>query len=261
MKESLFRKILGEVAPFPENHQAPFYLHLCGEPLLHPQIDSFVRFASDVGLRPVLTTNANLLEESISVRLIEAGLKGIEFSFEGLDKTTYESFRMRGKFEKVRHNIETFLRLNDGMGHPVHTELVVVDVPAVAPQLLLDFCQSMKPHFDTVNHAAYFDWLGKVNEHVFDRASYSGCTAPQTDLNVLWDGRVVPCCMDVDGAMVIGDFNTMTYLEVLAAEARRQLQSRLNRQDLIGLPCERCPVPWQGCQVRSGMATPEPAGD
>lgn len=261
MKENLFRKILKDVVPFPENRRAPFYLHICGEPLLHPHIDTFVRMASEAGLRPVLTTNANLLEESLSARLIEAGLKGIEFSFEGLDKATYETFRMRGKFEKVRDNIEIFLRLNDEMGHPVHTELVVVDLPGVAPQRLLDFCQSMKPNFDTVNHAAYFDWLGKVEKHDFDQSSYVVCTASQTDLNVLWDGRVVPCCMDVDGEMVIGDFNTMTYLEVLAAEARRQLQVRLNRQELIGLPCEHCPVPWQGCQVRSGATTTKLAGD
>lgn len=261
MKESLFRKILQEVAPFPENRRAPFYLHICGEPLLHPHIDAFVRLAAEAGLRPVLTTNANLLEESVSIKLIDAGLSGIEFSFEGLDKATYETFRVRGKFEKVRDNIEGFLRLNDAMGHPVHTELVVVDVPAVAPQRLLDFCQAMKPRFDTVNHAAYFDWLGKVEAHDFDRGAYGGCTATQTDLNVLWDGRVVPCCMDVDGAMVIGDFTSMSYLEILAAEARRLLQGRLNRRELAGLACERCPVPWQGCRLRQGAKNCPTSGD
>jgi pyruvate-formate lyase-activating enzyme len=261
MSAGLFRKIVSEVAPFPENRLAPFYLHICGEPLLHPSIGDFVQIVAEAGLRPVLTTNANLLDEAMASRLIAAGLKGIEFSFEGLDKDTYEAFRIRGHYAKVLGNIEGFLRLNEAAGHPVHTELVVVDIPEVAPERLEAFCRSMEPRFDTVNRAAFFDWLGQVEGPAFSRGSYSGCSAPLTDLNVLWDGRVVPCCMDVDGAMVIGDFTSMSYLEILAAEARRLLQGRLNRRELAGLACERCPVPWQGCRLRQGAKNCPTSGD
>lgn len=256
MDPALFAKIVAEVSPFQENLNAPFYLHICGEPLLHPRIERLIAIAADAGLRPMLTTNATLLKPELAERLVRSGLSGIEFSFEGADKASYESLRKGASYEAVRRNIEGFLRANDAAGHPVHTELVVVDAPSIPPKRLRDFCTEMEPFFDKVNLSGYFDWLGSMETIEYERTNYVGCPAPDIDLNVLWDGRVIPCCMDVDGAMTIGDFRTMTYLEILASPQRRSLRERLAKGDLRGLLCEKCATPWGGRAVRSDATAP-----
>ncbi len=250
MDSELFKKILEQLAAFPENLSALFYLHICGEPLLHPKVAEFVRFAADKGFKPILTTNATLLTPQLAEKLIKGGLHKIEFSFEGIDAPTYESIRIGAKFETVWRNIDSFLAVNNSAGHQVSTELVVVDLPDLDPMGIRAFCERMAPKFDRVNLSGYFDWLGRVPVADYARSEYVGCNATETDLNVLWDGRVVPCCQDVDGAMVIGDFRHQCFLEIMMAQQRKALAERLRCGQLSGLPCERCSVPWAGRQTR-----------
>lgn len=250
MRFELFQSIVTQIAAFPENRESLFYLHICGEPLLHKDLVRFVRFAAESGLRPILTTNATLLTRDKALQLIQAGLSRIEFSFEGLDAATYESIRIGAHFEGVSKNIRTFLELNRDAGSPIHTELVIVDLPDLDPQRVKDFADRMRSDFDTVNISGYFDWLGRVDTAGFEREEYVGCSSVDSDLNVLWDGRVVPCCLDVDGAMVIGDFTKQSYLEVLSSLRRHALRERLEAGRLDNLPCNHCPVPWGGRATR-----------
>ena len=250
MKFDFYQKIVNQVAAFPENHDALFYLHICGEPLLHKQVVEFVRYAADRGMKPILTTNATLLTPELTAKLLRSGLHKIEFSFEGVTPEIYEATRTGANYDEVRRHIMNFIEQNNAAGKPVRTELVVVDLPKVDAQALRDFCESMRPYFDTVNLSGYFDWLGRVETVKYERSHYQGCGVTDTDLNVLWDGRVVPCCMDVDGAMVIGDFAKQCYLEILADLRRHTLRERLRKGELKGRLCSVCQVPWGGRAVR-----------
>lgn len=249
MPFDLFKRIVDQVSTRPLQ-DASFYLHICGEPLLHRNLVDCISYTSSKGLKPILTTNATLLSPEMSEKLLNSGLHKIEFSFEGIDRDVYETTRVGAKYEVVLRNIMAFVEKNRARGKPVSTELVVVDLPQVDVRLARIFCQQMQPFFDVVNLSGYFDWLGKVESVEFERSHYLGCGAVDTDLNVLWDGRVVPCCMDIDGEMVIGDFSKMRFLEILNAKARQDLRRRLRAGNLDGLLCERCAVPWGGRKVR-----------
>jgi len=251
MSYPLFAKIISEISAFRENQEAPAYLHISGEPLLNQHLTKMVGMASQAGLKPFLTTNATLLTETISYELVHNGLHTIEFSFEGIDKSIYESLRVNAKFEPTLKNIETFLRINREAGSPVETVLVILDVPSICSDQIQAYAATMQSKFNRVQVAGYFDWLGSVKQSHFARSSYKVCPAPDVDLNVLWDGRVIPCCMDVEGEMTIGDFNTMNYLEILASPERKLLKKRLMNKDLHGLPCARCIVPWGAPIVRN----------
>ena len=250
MKLDLYQSLVDQIAAFPENREALFYLHICGEPLLHKQIVEFIRYAADRGLKPILTTNATLLTAELTKKLLASGLSKIEFSFEGVTPEIFETTRLGAQYDAVHRNILNFLEQNRAAGKSIRTELIVVDLPHVDAQLLRDYCEVMRPHFDTVNLSGYFDWLGRVETVKYERSHYRVCTATDTDLNVLWDGRVVPCCMDVDGAMVLGDFTKQCYLEILADLRRHALRKQLQRGELKGLLCSQCQVPWGGRMIR-----------
>lgn len=254
MDRTLFERIVDQLAEHPESRDAIFYLHICGEPLLHKDILHLIRHAAHRGLKPILTTNATRLTPELSDALLESGLSKVEFSFEGMDRELYETTRVGARYEVVRNNIMTFLEKNRSRGNAVRTELVVVDLPAANVEQTREFCRRMQEHFDVVNLSGYFDWLGKVAPVPFDRGAYRGCSVMVHDLNVLWDGRVVPCCMDVDGAMQIGDFRTMHLREILASGARKRLHARLRDGRIKGLPCEVCATPWAGRRVRGGSS-------
>ena len=84
-----------------------------GEPLLNPKISNFIKYAKENKILDVLiNTNATHLDEKTSVKLIEAGLDQIIFSFDGGTEKTYNKMRpgrfRENTFKKVYENIKKF---------------------------------------------------------------------------------------------------------------------------------------------------------
>ena len=76
-----------------------------------------IKYAKDKGILEVqFNTNAMLLTEKISERLIEAGLDRIIFSLDGMTKETFENIRGGANFEKVVNNIKSFINIRNEMG-------------------------------------------------------------------------------------------------------------------------------------------------
>ncbi len=80
-----------------------------GEPTLHPNIIDFVSLASSMRRRVGLVTNAMSLNESLSRRLIEAGLKSIAFSIDAPNQDLLSNVRSGANLEEVINNISKFI--------------------------------------------------------------------------------------------------------------------------------------------------------
>ena len=106
MEFSLFRKILDEGKDFLE-FAVPYG---AGEPLLNPEIFDMIAYCTQSGVATGISTNATVLSEESSRRLIKAGLRYITFAFEGSSRAIFETYRKGADFDKVRQNILTFLR-------------------------------------------------------------------------------------------------------------------------------------------------------
>lgn len=249
MERWLFEKIINDAS----NHvgRIPVTFHISGEPLLHPLITDFIKLSGEHFI-PWLVTNATLLTKDIGERLIDSGVKRISFSFEGINKEVYEAIRVGAIYEETLSNIESFLLMNSQRGHPVETELVCVDVPTIPVPEIKRFLDQMTLKFDIINRSGYFDWLGKVGESSQNVKSGRGCHAMKTDLNVLFDGKVIPCCMDVDGTMVYGDFSTMNFSQIMQSKSRNDLSSKLESGNFEGLSCSKCHVPVSGTRKLRG---------
>ena len=82
------------------------------EPLLDPKFEDYIKFASKHGFIDItMNTNATLLSEERSKKLLESGLTRLRFSLDAATKETYEKIRIGAKFEPVMKNIERFLEI------------------------------------------------------------------------------------------------------------------------------------------------------
>ena len=70
MKEEELRHILSECAPAADE----LYFHLMGEPLLHPQLDTFLSVAEEFKVPVCITTNGTLLREKGDILLKHANI-------------------------------------------------------------------------------------------------------------------------------------------------------------------------------------------
>jgi len=94
-----------------------------GEPLLHPKLPKFIKYAKKKGiLETIINTNATHLSEKKSIELIDAGLDLIIYSFDGGSKKTYEKMRpgrfKKNKFDDVYENIKKFKKIKDKLKTP-----------------------------------------------------------------------------------------------------------------------------------------------
>lgn len=171
------------------------YLYDWGEPLLHPDVCRIVKTASTLGHRTFMVTNGTLLTPKLSEDLIRSGLSTITFSIDGLDEV-YAS--LRGfDYSLLEQKVVEFLEIKERLNPDVRVEINYVVSRDTESQI---------EQFRSV-------WLPRVNHITFQPM----LTYQQTErsrpcrelwkgtLVVLWDGSVVPCCVDYDAVLKVGD--------------------------------------------------------
>jgi AdoMet-dependent heme synthase len=83
------KKLLDDIASFSN----PVIILTGGEPLLRPDIYELAAYGDSKGLRMVLATNATLVSEAIAGQMLDAGIKRVSVSVDGLDAVSHDRFR------------------------------------------------------------------------------------------------------------------------------------------------------------------------
>lgn len=106
-----FLKIIDQ---FPDMQRA--VLHGIGEPLLNKELPRMIVHLKDRGVEVLFNTNATLLNEDWSRKLIESGLDEIRVSIDGANAKTYALIRGAPLFHKVVNNLKRFVEIQKEMG-------------------------------------------------------------------------------------------------------------------------------------------------
>jgi MoaA/NifB/PqqE/SkfB family radical SAM enzyme len=134
MSFSAFRKIL---VLLPNSYRIT--LVGLGEPLLHPELDIFIRYAKSLGKKVGLVTNAMLLSEKAGRNLLDAKLDSIAFSLDASRRELSSVLRKGTDLAKVIGNIGKFVRISKTMGANISTAVfsaVSIDTVAALDDLI-----------------------------------------------------------------------------------------------------------------------------
>lgn len=247
MDFSLFKKIIDEARHF------VFDIHLLhrGESLLHPQFFSMVRYAHEAGIVTRFHTNGTLLDGEKSRQLIESGLDQFAFSFDGLDKKTYEAIRVNASFETTLENIIRFLELKKRQrSQKPATVLELINFPGLygrdARGRMKEFMQNFKGlPLDKVVIKEKHNWAGEIGTAP-QKKIYSPCTFLWHALVIFWDGAVLPCTQDFHGYYVIGNVRDSSIGQIWNGEKMLALREKIVHQDIEGLStCSNCDRLWR----------------
>jgi MoaA/NifB/PqqE/SkfB family radical SAM enzyme len=218
MDFGLFEKIIKEASS--ERRKPVTHLHGFGEPLLDKRLPDKIRLAKESGItRTYLVSNASLLFPETSRRIIGAGLDKMKISFYGTDEESYNSTMKRLDFNVTLRNVVDFLRIRKEM-------------KSQTPRLILQYLPNETNHAKTAEFRALWsplidpqagDCLNVASLHNYGggraynslgKRIVSVCYFPWTSMSILWDGRVVTCCMDSNGVQVLGDLNSQSIQDV-----------------------------------------------
>ena len=81
MQPEEFTALLPKLRPYTDY----LYFHLMGEPLLHPELETFLALAGQAGFRVILTTNGTLLEKQQEILLAAPGLHKMNISLHAFE--------------------------------------------------------------------------------------------------------------------------------------------------------------------------------
>ncbi len=192
MDLDLFKKIIDDT---------PTLEHLCmhnwGEPLLHKDIFKMFDYAHQAGVNYiVMNTNGTLLNEKMISQIIESPLNIIRFSIDGSPETFK---KIRGvELDKIEANI---LRLKE-VKEDQRPELSMGVVFTVEEETQQDTDEYIK-HWETiVDHV-------RTQPKLIQSPRKEPCPEPfgkdYGKLVVLWDGTVIPCCVDYNASLKLGN--------------------------------------------------------
>ena len=224
------------------------YLHVLGEPLLHPQLPELLAIAHRLGFRTCLVTNGTLLPRQKDALLAAPGLHKLSVSlhsFEGSAQSGDMSDYLRGVWDAVlplsQKGTLCALRLwNEGAAQRCNAGIINFlsnQIGQNAEALPQDARgnRTLSPNL-FLERAERFAWP----DLSAPETGANFCHGLTRQLAVLCDGTVTPCCLDSEGTIALGNLFTQTLPEILrsprAAAMAAGFAARRPSEDL----CRRC---------------------
>ena len=189
-------------------HTKYLYYHLMGEPLTHPQLPEFIKLAGERGYKSIITTNGTLLKKR-GEELLAAGVHKINISlhsFENGSDKDYKQylcdladFALRAE---EKGTIVIFRLWNKGFDegkNQVAHDLLKEKIPG-------DWVES--PRGIRIRNKIYlaggerFEW---PDSEAQIRGDTFSCYGLKDQFGILADGTVVPCCLDSEGVINLGN--------------------------------------------------------
>ncbi len=252
IKVEQFNKILDEIRP----HTKYIYLHVKGEPLLHPRIDQLLDAAHEKGFKVNITTNGTLIKKNREKLLGKPALRQINFSLHSFDG--HEGSENR---EKYLGDILDFVRAAREYNTIISYRLWnlqkehVTDIAARRNRETLEILENeynldyrieekVQPGKGVkianniyLNQDHEFRWPSLLEP---EDEGKGFCHALRSQAAILVDGTVVPCCLDGEGVINLGNVNEKSFTDIVQGERANNIVDGFSRREAVEELCRKC---------------------
>ncbi|MBU3102744.1 radical SAM/SPASM domain-containing protein [Clostridium gasigenes] len=251
MEEEAFKHVLKSVKPYTDH----IYFHLMGEPLLNPKLGRFLEISNEYGLKVNITTNGTLIKNAREVLLSSPALRQVNMSLHSFeaneDDVDFDEY-IDNIIEFVKEardntNIITSMRLwNLDTRHKASNSLNKNIFKILEEKFELNY--DLKETFTEKNStklfkdaylsmAEKFEWpninIAPSNERMF-------CYGLRDQFGILVDGTVVPCCLDSEGNMNLGNIFETELEEILESKRASDIYDGFSRRTAVEDLCKTC---------------------
>jgi radical SAM protein with 4Fe4S-binding SPASM domain len=244
-----------QVAPKLQGRVEYLYFHLMGEPTLHPQLAEFLKIAYRLGFKVIITTNGTTLGEKGAVLFESEAVYKISISlhsFEANEKNRTEKMTeyLLSCFDFSRRAAEKgkicVFRLWNLDGENTVGENS--DNPVILTQMKQYFgsewadTRSGKRICDKIflEYGEKFEWPDPESVEVFDEDADCFCHGLRDQMGILCDGTVVPCCLDSEGTVKLGNIFENTLEEILASPKAVTFYNSFTKRKSPSALCSNC---------------------
>jgi len=223
------------------------YLHVMGEPLLHPQLGEILALAAELGFRVCLTTNGTLAGERGGVILASPGVHKVSVSLHSAEGNgageigRYLSNVWDFSVKAAERGIICALRLWNIGGADTRNEEIFTFLAEKVGRWPLELPQPRPGSWKLgenlyLEQAEKFDWPD-LNA---PETGTKFCLGLRDQVAVLCDGTVVPCCLDHEGDVPLGNLLDSELSDILESQRARALYRGFSDGKPSEELCRRC---------------------
>ncbi len=221
------------------------YFHLMGEPLLHPKLEELFAIAREKGFKVILTTNGTLLNKRSSVLLSAKNLHKVSISLHcyeandiGMTAEAYLNSCFEFCAQASKKDVITVMRLWNIGGKDKMNEAILKSMHSYFPnewkQVYSGYKLADKVFLEWGNK---FDWPDINAEFIGEKHS---CYGLRDQIGILVDGTVVPCCLDADGMIPLGNIFVSQLEDILSSPRAINLKRSFEERKVCEELCKRC---------------------
>lgn len=250
------------------------FFHVLGEPMLHPGFIHYLKKLEQTTLKLTLTTNGTTIERTGRSILASPAVRQVNFSTHAYAELPREAA------ERYLQNVLDFCQLAAVERPDLYINLRLWNVGAAEAtpwnrymlgRIRETFGVEVTPGHFCSRHKSFnisgriylhedtrFEWPGSnkvtsassVTLETRDESGSAGsetgtlvqgtCRALDTHVAILHDGRVVACCLDYSGQIMLGNIQEQSLADILEAPLARELREGFAQKELRHPLCKAC---------------------
>jgi len=229
--------------------------HVVGDPLTQSNLKDYLDIIHKYGLKAMLTSSGYFLKKHSYETLFHPCVKQINISLNSFNKNdtslTFEQYitpvlsLCKAKLEREEElfiNLRVW-NLDEEMSEGAFNETLFENLSfAFNTALDLNTIYDQRPksirlaskilvHFDN-----YFEWPSLKNKNY----GHGTCQGLQSHIAILASGKVVPCCLDCDGIIELGDLHEQSLNEILRSDRAVKMIDGFKEGQAVEELCQKC---------------------
>lgn len=225
-------------------HTDYLYFHLMGEPLLHPELESLLGIAGAQGFKVIITTNGTLLHRAGELLLRSGAVHKVNISLQSFEANQRGELKdyIEGCADFARSAADAgkicVLRLWNENGFDSLNGEIKAALEARFPRPWQESRRSLALYPRVfLEPGEKFDWPDMEAEN---RGEGCFCYGLRDQIGVLCDGTVVPCCLDHEGDIALGNLFENSLSEIMSTDKARAIYQGFSRRQAVEELCKRC---------------------
>lgn len=228
-----FKHILQEI----KDHTQHIYLHVQGEPFMHPNLLDFLDLAHEAKLKVHLVTNGTYLGRFDHSLYSHPALVQLSISLHALQINELDQNHIVLKQlikHSALHHFSLFLRIwrfDDHESRKKLAQLIDVEIEQlpmkrskIAPNLFIDLDDT-------------FIWPSLNNPYISEQGY---CHSGTKLIAILADGTITPCCLDADGIINLGNIHQNSFISMIKGNRLTTLNKTFNQNICSEELCKHC---------------------
>jgi len=233
-----FKSILPKIRPFTDY----LYFHLMGEPLCHPNLKDFLDVAYEYKFKIIITTNGTLLKQCENILLNSKALHKVNISLHSFeaneanfsfDSYLNDCFSFGNKFD----NIVCYRLWNNG-GKDDLNNIIITKMKSYFPIEWVNEKKGIRiGNKKYLEYGDKFDWPD-INLPEGDKMVF--CYGLRDQIGILVDGSVVPCCLDHDGDLALGNIHNEDLNNIINSPRALNIYNGFSNREACEPLCRKC---------------------